>query len=123
MALRDYRDFDAGLLRLPIGGREYIIPEVTLSTGVLLRRAIEGDADAVAELDAGTTLYERVLGDAYALMKANDVPEGALERAVVTALADFRHGRVAAEMAWETGQDPEALAAALAATQRILSTP
>lgn len=121
--LDDYKSFDANLLRLKIDGNVYEVPEVGIRTGILLQRAIDGDADAIAELNVTPeAFYRRLLGSAYDRMLEADVPRGSVERAAVAALADFRHGRVAAEIAWKRGQDPEALAAVMAATARILQT-
>lgn len=120
--LPDYDEFDSGLLVLPIAGKRYTIPAVGCSTGALLLRAIEGDEAAFAVLNEGDVMYRRVLGAAYEQMLADDVPAPAVDRALAAALADFRHGRVAAEVAWRTGQDPKALALVMEASAAILST-
>jgi hypothetical protein len=118
----DFDSFELEFLRLPIGGRVYVIRPVGIRTGGLLRRAADGDAAALAELDTGEAYYRAILGPAYDQMLADDVPAASVDRAAITALADFTQGRAAALVAWKTGQDPKVLAAAMAYTEAIATT-
>ena len=117
----DLRDFDelANLLVVPIGGKRYAIPAVGARSAALLRRVAANDQAAVDQLTEPEAWYRALLGSAYDAMLADDCPEPAVDRAALAALADFHHGRVAALMAWEAGQTPEALAVIVSATNRI----
>jgi hypothetical protein len=120
---RDFNEFSNGFLKLPINGRTYTIYPVGIRTGALLRRAAEQDAEALAELDAGEKFYRAVLGATYDELYADDVPEPAVDRAALTAMADFTQGRIAALKVWETGHSPKALAALVEAAAQIMLTP
>jgi hypothetical protein len=123
--MRDWRDIHVALV-LPINGREYKIPPISVETGALIRIAQSDDATAAvaATGQLNEDFNQRMLGDAYGQMVADGVPEVAVVRAATTALVDHNHGRVAAVAMWETGAlDPEALAAFMAATKAISETP
>lgn len=121
--MRDWRDIHVPLV-LPINGKQYRIPPVDVETGALIRLGADDDpAVSVPAIELlNTDFYRRMLGGVYDEMNTDRVPLAAVDRAAVTALTDHQHGRVAAVAMWETGADPEALAAVMAATQRILST-
>lgn len=120
--MKDFRDFAAGPLRLPIGGKLYTIPPIDITTGFLLRRAVNiEDTEAFDEL-AGLgdeAAYRRILGSAFDEMKADGVPYEAMDRAYLTAVTDHQRGRVIAETVWELGYDPKALMATIQAGARI----
>jgi hypothetical protein len=119
--MRDWRDIHVPLV-LPINGKQYKIPPVSVETGALIRLAQSDDEEAarVATEQLNDGFNERILGDTYAEMLADGVPDVAVVRAATTALVDHNHGRVAAVAMWETGAlDPEALAAFMAATKAI----
>lgn len=122
VSLRAWEDFDANLLRIPINGKVYTIPAVGIRTGALLNGALGEDEAAQAALSSPEAWYRAVLGSAYDEMLADDCPAPAVDRAALCAATDFRHGRVAALMAWEAGQSPEALAAIMAATNQIATS-
>ena len=104
MAFKDYSEL-ADPLQLPIGGKLYTIPELSI-----------GDSQTVADLFTsireGTpvpvpdeTLGRMLLGDSYDEMVADDIPGPALMRATLAAVAFHQGGREVAEMLWETGGD------------------
>lgn len=115
------RDFDeiANPLRIPIGGKVYTIPAIGARSAAQLRAAARNEPAAVDALAEPEAFYRALLGSAYEEMLADDAPENAVDRAAFAAMADFQHGRVAALMAWEAGQTPEALAVILTATERL----
>lgn len=112
-------------------GKTYRVPPPNAQTGLWLSTLAElgtvaasgGNLSAqdVADLtlddDEEKPFYRRVLGPAYDEMVADKVPVEFVTRAFLTALADFQTGREMAEVTWEAGLDPEAVAALL--TQRI----
>ncbi len=97
-------------LILPIRGKEYTIPEVSLSDG-LRYTASKDDPDAPPLED--DVFLHMFLGAAYDEMVADDVPAAAILRAASTAFADFERGRATAEIIWATGGDPKAVTAYL----------
>jgi hypothetical protein len=108
-------------LILPIRGKEYRIPEVGANDGNAyivyaekVAEAVEArktDSDApFPEPMATDEEYKRMfLGSAYDEMMADNVPDAAIKRAFVTAIADFQRDRATAEIIWKTGADPKAL--------------
>lgn len=110
--LREYSEFAAGPLQFPIRGRVYTAPEIDIETGVWLNDIVEGKADQDMPL---TELGARLLGDVWAEMTADRVPEEAAGRVVMTVLNDHQYGREYATAFWETGLDPKALADRLTA--------
>lgn len=111
MPFKDYDQVADGL-KLPVRGTVYDVPEMTVSAGIRVRRW----ADAVRSGDdhepmTDETLGRLVLGTVYDQMVADDVPQGALRRAVQTALTDALYGREAAQRAW-AGDTPKAPAPA-----------
>jgi hypothetical protein len=123
--VKDFTEFAVGNLRLPIGGKLYEIPPVTIAVGLLLRRILDPeDVAAIDELrgtdeEAG---YRRVLGKAYDEMKADGVPWAALDRAYLTAVVDHQRGRLVAETVWEVGHDPKAIPGLIQAAARIANS-
>lgn len=123
--MKDFTEFAVGPLRLPYKGKLYEIPPVDIATGLLLRRAVEGqDAKALEEL-AGTddeAGYRRILGAAYQQMKDDGCPFDLLDRAYLTAVTDHQRGRIIAETVWEVGHDPKAIQALISAGVRIATS-
>lgn len=95
-------------LELPIRGRVYRLPSVSLEDGVRVQAALNGrpDPDLTDE-----RLHQILLGDAEQLMTADGVSAEWRGRAYLTAMSDFLHGRFAAEVMWKTGGDPKAIQA------------
>ena len=129
MAFEDYEKVARDeFLALPISGRTYAIPPVGAKDGVRLQLAVSEvdekldktpDADPASitssisnEELAGIMLSPAVLKK----MRDDNVPEKAILRAVVTALADHQYGRELAEIVWKHGSYPEARAASTAAS-------
>lgn len=105
MPFKDYAEF-ADPLRLPINGKVYEIPPVGLADGIRLAEAITPGSKTAMPDEEFTRI---VLGKAYSMMLADNVPGPAVLRASLTALAEFERGRDAAEAMWETGGNPKAL--------------
>ena len=107
MAFADYTEF-IDPLELPIRGKTYRIPAMSLETGLRLKPFLSG------EVPAGMTdaeLAQLTLGDAYDEMTADSVPVDAINRSMLVALAEYQSGRAAAELIWKTGGDPKAIQA------------
>lgn len=97
MALRDLTDI-IGPLVIPIRGKEYTLPPVSLTDGLKIHAALaEG-----AQLGA-TDLQTILLGDTLAELNADMVGADVIDRVFLTALTDFRQGRDSAEDVWEHG--------------------
>lgn len=120
--MKDFQQFAAGPLKLPIGGKLYEIPPIDITTGFLLRRAVNiEDVAAFEELtgDGDEDAYRRILGSAFDEMQADGVAFEAMDRAYLTAVTDHQRGRIIAEQVWELGYDPKALLATIQAGARI----
>jgi hypothetical protein len=102
MALRPLEDI-LGPLVVPVRGKEYTLPAVTLSDGLKLHASRTGGAPLEAD-----ELYRIILGDAHEQMLTDNVPGDVIDRAFLTAYTDFTSGRDSAEEVWENGV-PKAL--------------
>lgn len=118
MSFKEYDEFSAGPMRLPIKGKVYEIPEVGYEAGVMLQKVESGDAPDLAPEDQ----WRLLMGPAFDEMIADKVPSKALERAILACLTDYRLGREIAESVWEAGLDPEAFAPKGATEQGSTST-
>lgn len=108
-------------LVFPIGGKDYtVVPidEREFTEGLRWQQIFSG-AEPEPPLKDQPKL---VLGAVFDQMVSGHVPSAAIARASWATLADFQLGRAAAEHAWESGLDPEALAAVLAATPKTPPT-
>lgn len=94
-------------LTLTIGGKQYKLPPVVAAEGVKFTAAATGVEGAAPFTDE--MLRAMLLGPTYQTMLDDQVPEPAIQRVLLTALADFQAGRSAAEMMWVTGGDPKAI--------------
>lgn len=103
MALRPLEDI-IGPLVVPLRGKEYTLPRVSLTDGVRLTQALSNN---------GTVLWGELipmlLGDTYQEMMEDRVPPAMIDRVLWTALADFQNGRESAEAVWEYGVPKEIL--------------
>jgi hypothetical protein len=120
--VKDFTEFASGPLRLPYGGKLYEIPPVSITTGLLLRRALDPeDVQAIQALSGKDELdgYRMVLGSALDEMVADGCSWDFMDRAYLTAVTDHQRGRVIAEAVWEVGHDPKALRASIQAAARI----
>jgi phage-related protein len=107
MALRAYEDI-VGPLAVTIRGKEYTLPNISLSDGVRMHQAgSEGAEDmSIAEL------VGIILGPVRDEMIGDGVPASIIDRTFYAGLADFRGGREAAEAMWEHGV-PKAIQTAI----------
>lgn len=113
MPLKPYEEFAKEPLAFPIAGKMYTPPPVGSRLGIALVRALAGDTSGLP--DDTKSLWQLVLGGAYDEMVADDVPLEALARAGFATIVDFQNDREAAVKVWESGVDPEARAALMAA--------
>jgi hypothetical protein len=97
MALRPYEDI-VGPLVIPIRGKEYTLPTVSLQDGLRIHASKSG-----GEALTGEELYKILLGDAWDQMTADGIGGDVLDRVFLAAYADFTSGRDSAEEAWESG--------------------
>lgn len=114
MPFADLQEFFDPTLRLPIGGKEYVVPSPDAKTGVWCQRllttgvfAASGaevtDSDLAAiqlDDDQERNLYQRVLGAAFEEMVADGVPWEMVRHAGATAFMWVASGREAAEECW-----------------------
>lgn len=104
---KDYTEV-AEPLKLPINGKTYTIRPVLLDDGVRLMDALNPESETIMPDEEFTRI---MLGDALDEMRADFVTPAAINRASLTALADWKSSRGAAEVMWETGGDPKAIQA------------
>lgn len=95
-------------LELPIRGKRYTLPQVSLEDGLRVTAALNGRPDPELTDDKIRVI---LLGDSEEQMKADGVSAEWRGRAYLTAMSDFLHGRAAAEIMWRTGGDPKAIQA------------
>lgn len=117
MPLKAYEEFAEEPLAFPIAGKTYTVPTVSFRDGIKLQRVLSGEDKSLNDAPAEEA-WRLVLGAAYDEMVADNVPMEALSRAGLAALSDFQFGRESAERVWESGLDPKALQAALAAAEK-----
>jgi hypothetical protein len=97
MALRPYEDI-VGPLVIPIRGKEYTLPTVSLQDGLRIHASKSGGEALTAE-----ELNTILLGDAYQQLIDDQVGGDLMDRIWLTAYTDFTTGRDSAEEAWESG--------------------
>jgi hypothetical protein len=117
MAFRAFEEI-TGPIMLPIRGKNYTLPAVSLTDGVAMHRAAAGGEAFPLE-----DLLRAILGDVREEMVKDGVPAGVIDRALWTGVADFQSGREAAELVWEHGVPKEILANLLAPLQEALTPP
>lgn len=115
MAFRPLEEV-VGPVVLPIRGKNYTLPPVSLADGVAMHRAAAG-GDTFPLKD----LIRAILGDVKDQMQADGVPDSVIDRALWTGVADFQTGREAAELVWEHGVPKEILANLLAPLQDAMT--
>ncbi len=122
MAFKDLGDWaELGGLKLPIGGKVYVLPpvsaelgprlQVLMSSGVTLGQGGEladDDKQVLSDL-AEKELYRDLLGPVYDEMIADGVPWSALKHAAMTVLVDATVDRDTAEQYWENLGKPPAV--------------
>ena len=102
MALRPLEDI-IGPLIVPVRGKEYTLPAITLSDGLKIHAARNDGAPLLS-----SDLYRIILGDTHDQMLKDNVPGDVIDRVFWTAYTDFTSGRDSAEEVWENGL-PKAL--------------
>jgi len=102
MALRPLEEI-IGPLVVPIRGKEYTLPAVTLSDGLKIHASRTNGAALLS-----SELYKIILGDVHTDMLADNIPGDVIDRVFLTAYTDFTSGRDSAEEVWENGL-PKAL--------------
>lgn len=105
MPLKDYLEF-VEPLQLPCAGKTYALPPVGVKDAVTIVQGLDSGS-GVSMTDE--ELARILLGPTLEQMRADNVPAGFITKAVLTALADFRNGRAAAEEFWDAVTDPKAL--------------
>ncbi|EEP73500.1 hypothetical protein MCAG_03827 [Micromonospora sp. ATCC 39149] len=136
--LDDLTEYFAPGLTLTVRGREYAVPLATAELGLWCRlvaqvtgqvhaasteeeiRAAADRIEALPELPGGSelTLAQRVLGDVYGQMVADQVPDPYVEYCGVTAYLWIVAGEDAAARWWRSGGRPEAAGPANRADRR-----
>lgn len=120
MTFRPLEDI-IGPITLPIRGKNYTLPTVSLEDGVRMHQAAAGGSELPL-----ADLIIIILGDVREVMISDGVPLGDIDRALWTGVADFQSGRAAAEAVWEHGVPKEILANLLKPVQEAaaaLTTP
>jgi hypothetical protein len=120
------RYFDPGLT-LTVRGKEYVLPLPSAELGLWCRRmaqtageitsaSTEEEVQAAVDAAKGVpdlpgarlTLHERVLGDVYQQMMADQVPDPYIQFAGATAYVWIVGGEEQASRFWQSGGRPEA---------------
>jgi hypothetical protein len=117
MAFRDITDI-LGPIALPIKGKTYTLPVLTIEQGIKLHKIMDPKDEATM---TDPELYAFLLGEAHAEMAADNVAPEVIARAAFVALADWQSGRPAAEVIWEQGVDPKALMKAIELAEALTS--
>lgn len=118
MAFKDLGDWAELVgLRLPIGGRTYLLPPISAELGPRVQALIDYGIDIAAGNETDDTevlddlaerdLYKEVLGQVYDAMQADGVPWAALKHAAMTSMIDATRDRAEAEVYWERLGKPE----------------
>lgn len=115
MAFQDYTEFIEPL-QLPIRGKLYTIPPMSHKDGLRLTPILLGEG--IPEGMTDVELLQITLGAAGVEMESDAVPPAAIDRAMMTAIAEYKFGRGAAEVMWKTGGDPKAIQALTNRAQR-----
>lgn len=114
--MKSWEELAGEPLRFPIKGKEYVVQPLTVDEGLLVFDIIAGNKPEWTDRSL-TDFYKLIMGPTWDEMRADGVPIDAASRAGFATQTDIQLGREAAEHAWETGLDPEAAAAWMAATQ------
>lgn len=125
MAFKSYRAL-IGALVLPYddeGTVSFTVPPLPAEWGMRYRLAAEGqDVPEIKTMTHGDELHVW-LGSAYDEMIAADMEPAFIERALITAIAEFRSGRAEAERVWTLGEDSELGKAIRAAAELAANSP
>lgn len=121
MALRPYEEI-IGPLEFPYNGKVYSLPHVPFDASTKLTAILSGKDKTFAKKPV-IELWKLALGPLYDEMVADNVPLALVARAGLTAVTDWKQGREVAEIAWETGGNPAAIEAYVAATLAAAKDP
>lgn len=113
-------------LTFPVGDKEYAIPPVGWDCGLVLVKYLDMDKAALGKVKMSSEDLFRVAmsADVWDRMKSDGVASHVMFRAGLASLAHFKTlaeggdnatALLAAESVWESGIDPETLAASMAA--------
>ena len=116
MALRPYEDI-VGPLIIPVRGKEYTLPVISLQDGLRIHASKSGGAAL-----SGEELHTILLGDAYQQLLDDQVGGDVMDRVFLTAYTDFTSGRDSAEEVWEKGV-PKAMREAAREVLALMSPP
>ncbi|MDP9185629.1 MAG: hypothetical protein M3O29_08185 [Actinomycetota bacterium] len=97
MALRPLEDI-LGPLVVPVRGKDYTLPAVSLSDGLKIHASRTNGAALEAD-----ELYRILLGETFQQMLTDHVPGDVIDRVFLAAYTDFTSGRESAEEVWENG--------------------
>lgn len=117
MALRPYEEL-VGPLVIPVRGKEYPLPAVSLQDGLRIHAATNKGDDLSLQ-----DLTEIILGDTGRDMLADGVPAAVVDRALWAGIADFQQGREAAEQVWEHGVPKAVLEELVTVLEQAQMTP
>ena len=117
MALRAYEDI-VGPLTVTIRGKDYTLPDISLTDGVRMHQAGKEGADDLSIPE----LVGIILGPVREEMITDGLPGAIIDRVFYTGLADFKGGREAAEQLWENGVPKEIQTAIQKAVNTALET-
>lgn len=95
-------------LALPIRGKTYTLPRVSLEDGIRLKSVFDGNPDPTLTDEIVNGI---LLGPVHQELTADGVSDEWVGRVILTAMADLKSGRVQAEIMWKTGGDPKAIGA------------
>lgn len=102
MAFEDLFDFFDPRLRLPIGGKEYVIEAPNALHGLELRKLFLDPATEFSD-EAEVAESKRLLGSAYTQMVEDGIDWRSIMHAGRTALIHYGQSSSLAEIYWRTG--------------------
>jgi len=108
MTLKPWDEIAPEPLAFPIGGRTFTVQPMTYKDGLRLEHLL--DDPKAREGLTNRDLWQLGLGDTFDQMVDAGVTTDAIARAGLAAITDYQHGRAAAEVIWESGLHPQALA-------------
>ncbi|GAB3081053.1 hypothetical protein GCM10027053_52020 [Intrasporangium mesophilum] len=110
--MKSWEDVAPEPLAFPINGKVYTVPELPYDAMLTIQKVKAGEYTVLEELAPEQT-WRLIMGDAWDEMVDDNVPAEAIGRAGLATLVYFEQGREAAEVVWENGIDPKALATAI----------
>jgi hypothetical protein len=110
VAFQEFNDVVDHLI-LPINGKEYTIPEITVEGRIRWEQAQAETPEGEEPLPPLTDdEFEHIfMGNVIDEMRADNVPARALDRALSTAVTYALAGKDSAQIFWETGGHPKAI--------------